>query len=343
MSSRNHIKKLINKEKVDHCGFWLGKPHTETTDMLNKVLKTATLEEIQQVFQDDIRWITPQYVKSTYAHPDGFSMRPWKDKNPHGLSGKGLLSYNSTIKDLDAINFPKVEHIDFTEILEMLNKPEDVYRLSGFWSPFYHDLSYLFGTEELLVFLMTDPEIIKEATDRICSFYYDANDLFFKKASDKIDALFIGNDFGTQNGLIISPNLFRQFFLPWIKRFAEQAHNFGLQFVFHSCGGIADIIDDLINAGVDCLHPMQTTARGMDPETLSSKYSSRITFMGGIDTQDLLLNGTKDDVDREIKRLFNAFGNSFILGPSHEALLPSINVENVIHLAQHNRTADERV
>lgn len=338
MSSREHIRKIIAKEKVDHCGFWLGKPHPETIGMLNVALGTHSLEEIQKIFNDDIRWLTPQYYKTTYAHPEHLSMRPWKEKNPHGLSGQGLLGFDSTIDDLESIDFPSVEYLDFTEIMQELEKPHETYRLSGFWSPFFHDLSYLFGTEELLVFMLTEPDLVKEANNRICNFYYEANELFFEKASDKIDALFIGNDFGTQNALMISPALFREFYFPWIEKFVEQAHRYHLQFVLHSCGSIVDIIDDLVTAGVDCLHPMQTTAQGMDPESLAEQYLGKMTFMGGVDTQDLLLHGTIAEVDREIERLFDSFGNGFILGPSHEALLPTIKVDNVIRLATHNRS-----
>ena len=163
----------------------------------------------------------------------------------------------------------------------MLEKTGDYYRLSGFWSAFYHDLTYLFGTEELLILMLIKPEIVKEALNRICGFYYEANEKFFKKSSGLADALFIGNDFGTQNGLLFSPQHFSEFFLPWIEKFAAQAHRFGLHFILHSCGGVADIIDVLIDAGVDCLHPLQTTARGMNVSELSAMYNDKITFMGG--------------------------------------------------------------
>ena len=337
MTSREHIKKLIGGAPVDHCGFWLGKPRPETVGKINAILGTRSCEEIQQSIQDDIRWITPQYVASTYRHPKGKSMRPWKDANPYGLSGQGLLSAAENVAALDAIDFPETRFLDFTECLQQLDALGDVYRLGGFWSPFFHDLCYLFGTEEMLVLMLTEPELVRAATERICAFYYEANELFFPAARGRVDALFIGNDFGTQNGLLISPAHFREFFLPWIAKFAAQAHRHGLRFALHCCGGITDIIDDLIAAGVDCLHPVQTRARQMEPENLASRFNGRITFMGGVDTQDLLPHGTPADVDREVRRLLDAFGTRYILGPSHEALLPDVSVENVLRMARHPR------
>jgi len=79
---------------------------------------------------------------------------------------------------------------------------------------------------------------------------------------------------------------------------------------------------------------MQTAARGMDPESLAARFAGRVTFMGGVDTQDLLQNGTPGDVDAEVARLQRCFGNRIIIGPSHEALLPSVNVENVLEIAR---------
>ena len=267
-------------------------------------------------------------------------MRPWRDANPHGLSGRGLLSDAQSVADLDRIALPEPRWLDFGETLAALDAAGDFYRLSGFWSPFFHDLCYLFGTAELLVLMLEAPEIVRSATARIAGFYLEANERFFDAAGDRMDALFIGNDFGTQDGLLLSPALFREFFLPWIGRFARQAHARGYAFVLHCCGGIAEIVEDLIEAGVDGLHPMQTAARGMTPEPLAARFGERVVFWGGLDTQGLLQNGTPAEVDAEIARLRRAFGANIVIGPSHEALLPSVKVENVLAIARALRNAD---
>jgi uroporphyrinogen decarboxylase len=331
---RQHIRELIAGRPVEACGFWLGKPHPDTMKLLNQRLGTSSLEEVQLQLRDDVRWITPQYVASTYRHPEGKSMRPWRDVNPHGLSGMGLLSDAESLADLERVDFPDPQYLDFTETLALLDAAGPYYRLSGFWAPFFHDLCYLFGTEELLAFLIEQPELVKAASDRICTFYYEANERFYAAAGDCVDAFFFGNDFGTQQGLFMSPALFREHFLPWIGKFADQAHRFGHACALHCCGAIAEIIDDLIGAGVDCLHPMQTAACGMDPESLAARFRGRVTFMGGVDTQDLLQNGTPADVDREVARLLRCFGTRIIIGPSHEALLPSVNIDNVLQIAR---------
>ena len=334
LSSRERIKGIIRGEPVDRCGFWLGKPLPDTVKKINAAIGTDSLESIQQRFHDDIRWVTPQYMTTTYQHPDGLSMRPWKEANPHGLTADALLADADCVEDLDEVAFPESKYLDFSETIEVLESMGDVYRLSGFWSAFFHDLTYLFGTEEMLILMLTEPDVITEALERICGFYLEANEKFFSEAKGLVDALFIGNDFGTQNGLLFSPEHFRKFFLPWIEKFAAQAHRHGIDFILHSCGGIADIIPDLIAVGVDCLHPFQVNANGMDIPGIAAQFKGEVVFMGGVDTQDLLVNGSADEVCKVAAQLVGTFGNTFILGPSHEALLDNVNVDNLVQLAE---------
>ena len=98
----------------------------------------------------------------------------------------------------------------------------------------------------------------------------------------------------------------------------------------HSCGAIDEIIPDLIDVGVDVLHPLQAQAQNMDAESLSAKYRDQIVFLGGVDTQQLLPFGTPEQVRDEIQRLKKLFGERFIVSPSHEALLPNVSVENAL-------------
>lgn len=332
MTNRELISNLIAGNDVPHCGFWIGKPATETVEIYKKETGLGSLEEIEVSLGDHVRWITPHYVKSTYRHPNGIKMRPWKDVNPHGLAG-GPLSSATTVAELDMFEWPDVKYLDFSETIENLKSAGDYYRLSGFWSPFYHDLTYLLGTEDLLIKMYTNPDLIKTILDRLCGFYYAANELFYAQAGNLIDGMFFGNDFGSQNDLLIAPDQFEEFFLPWIEKFSAQAHAYGYQSILHSCGSIHRIIDQLIEAGVDCIHPIQAKSNNMDAETLARDFKGRIAFMGGIDTQDILPNGTPKEVAEEVKRVKALLGPRIILGPSHEVLMENIPFANVKAMA----------
>jgi uroporphyrinogen decarboxylase len=191
----------------------------------------------------------------------------------------------------------------------------------------------LFGMENYLVKMYTHPEVVHAVTDRICGFYYEANERFYAAAGSQVDGFFFGNDFGTQLDLICGPAQFDQFIMPWFTRFTEQAHAHGYQVLLHSCGAIHRLIDRFIDAGVDCLHPLQAQAANMDAETLSRGFKGRITFMGGIDTQQLLVHGTPEDIKVDVRRVRDLLGPQLIVSPSHEAVLPNVPPRNLEALA----------
>jgi len=122
--------------------------------------------------------------------------------------------------------------------------------------------------------------------------------------------------------------------MPWFRRFTEQAHRRGYQVIVHSCGSIHRFIDRLIGSGVNCLHPLQAKARNMDAATLARDFKGRIAFLGGIDTQDLLVNGTAEEVKAEVRRVKRLLGPCLIVSPSHEALLPNVPPQNVQAMAE---------
>ncbi len=149
-----------------------------------------------------------------------------------------------------------------------------------------------------------------------------------------VDGFFFGNDFGTQLSLICGPAQFDEFIMPWFRRFTEQGHRYGYQVLLHSCGSIYKVIDRLIDAGVDCLHPLQARAADMDAETLARHFKGRIAFLGGIDTQHLLVHATPDEIKVEVRRVRDLLGPCLIVSPSHEAILPNVPPANVAAMAE---------
>ena len=128
---------------------------------------------------------------------------------------------------------------------------------------------------------------------------------------------------------MLSPEMIRRFVIPGCRRLTEQAHSYGLKVIYHSCGAISEIIPDLIDAGVDVIHPIQALAAGMDPKSLKDKFSDRISFCGGVDTQDLLVNGSPEQICAKVKELRSYFPTGLIISPSHEALLADVPPANV--------------
>lgn len=332
MNGRERIHTIIRGEQPDRCGFWLGNPDVKSWLLYYRFFGTDSQEEIRQRLGDDIRWIGPQFVPSTYRDVRNMDMF-YASVRKASHSQKGPFSDCEDVREIDDFKWPDPKELNFDETLDNLRKSEDVYRLSGFWTCFYHNCMDLFGMEDYMIKMHTHPEVVHAVTDRVCTYYYEANERFFSEAGDLVDGYFFGNDFGTQRNLICGPDQFNTFIMPWFKRFTLQGHDHGHQVILHSCGSIYSVIDDLIDAGVDCLHPLQARAARMDADTLAAQFKGKIAFMGGIDTQDLLVHGSPDDIRKDVERVKDLLGPSLIVSPSHEALLPNVSPENVEAMA----------
>ncbi len=335
MNSRERIRAIIAGEPADRCGLWLGNPHKDSWPAIHEYFRTTSEEELRRKLDDDLRWICPQFFPDAYNDPGG---RPMFDsglnKKRHGRPGP--LADCEDVREVDSFPWPDPGYLSFDQCLAALRGAGDVYRASGFWTCFYHNVMDLFGMENYLIKMYTHPDVVEAVTNRVCEFYYEANERFFAVAGPEVDGFFFGNDFGTQIDLICGPEHFDRFIMPWFARFTEQAHAHGYQALLHSCGAIHKVIDRLIDAGVDCLHPLQALAAHMDAATLARDFGGRIAFMGGIDTQYLLVHGKANDVKQEVRRVAQLLGPRFVVSPSHEALLPNVppaNIEAMVEAA----------
>ncbi len=333
MTSRERIKRIIAGQPTDRMGFWLGEPHADSWPALHAHFDTTTQEQLRRNIGDDLRWICPQFFPNVYQDPEGRIMFNAGLALNNALSPHPLADCE-TVEEVDAYLWPNPDYLHFDECIDALDAAGDVYRASGMWTCFYHDLMDLFGLESYMVKMYTHPDVVQAATDHVCGFYHEANERFFKIAGDRVDGFFFGNDFGTQRDLICGPEQFNQFIMPWFARFTQQAHDHGHQAILHSCGAIHKVIDQLIEAGVDCLHPIQALAANMDAETLGQDFVGRIAFMGGIDTQELLITAMPEQIKDEVRRIQALLGPRLIVSPSHEAILPNVPPANLQAMAE---------
>jgi len=331
MNSRERIKQIISGKAADRCGFWLGNPDPATWPILHQYFGTSTPEQLRLKLGDDFRWIMPESCPGMYQHPQKKGLFDQGKKQSHGTGGP--FASAAHISDVD-FEWPDIRYLHLDSCLETLRNAGPYYRASGFWSCFYHNVMDLFGMESYMMNMYGNPQIVRDVTDRVCEFYYQANDMLYDAAGDLIDGFFFGNDFGTQLDLICGPAQFDQFILPWFEKFTKQAHRRGYQVILHSCGAIHNVIDRLVHLDVNCLHPIQALARNMDAQTLARDFKGKIAFMGGIDTQDLLVNAAPDQVKADVRRVKKLLGPCLIVSPSHEALLPNVPPANVEAMAR---------
>ncbi len=359
MTSRERVRALLARREADRVGFWMGNPHADSwpalfeafaegADAISRAPASGDASSraesgyvsggegaeqlaVRRRLGDDLRWISPEW--SSYRHPEG---KPIFEIGRRGssLSSAAAFSDTESVAEVDEFPWPNPDYLDFTDCLEELRGAGPVYRASGFWCPFFHIVADFFGMDSYFIKMYTHPDVVHAVTRHVVDFYLEANRRFFAEAGDLVDGFFFGNDFGTQLDLLISPDAFREFVFPYFRQFTEQGHAHGYQVILHSCGSIHKVIPDLIELGVDGLHPLQARAANMEAERLAAEFGGAVTFVGGVDTQDLLVNGSPQDVRADVERLIRLYGPHLVVSPSHEALLPNVPPANVLAMAQ---------
>lgn len=356
MLPRDRILSVLNRTNKGFNPFWIGHPTDGAKAVYYKELGIVSHEvsELEQRNADasvllataagreeadfnlkigsDMIWISPELDMRCWKHPEGKPMWDCFAEKRTSLGQYGVFADCDSIEEIEAFDWPNPDYLDLTTAIEDTKYAYEngLAVFGGMWCPFFHTISDFFGMEEYFVKMKTDPEIVHAVTEHVIDFYLRVNERVLNETDQWLCAGFFGNDFGSQRDLMISPEDFREFMLPYIRRIADQIKRHGLKVAFHCCGAVGRIIPDLIDAGVEILHPLQAKAAGMVPEWLSKEFGRDLVFMGGVDTQELLPFGTPQQVYDTVLRLREAFGDNYIVSPSHEALLPIVPFENVL-------------
>lgn len=177
---------------------------------------------------------------------------------------------------------------------------------------------HLTGLEKYMIGMMCDEPWLELLNDRVEEW---STGLALQLVGAGVDAIWLGEDLGSQDSTLISPEDWRVRLKPRHKRLIEKLHqkNPEIIIIMHSDGAVAPLIDDFIEIGVDVYNPVQPGVYGSDPQELKDKYGSRISFFGGIDQQQLLPSGDIKAIRGEIKKRIGILGkdNGYLLAPAH--------------------------
>jgi uroporphyrinogen decarboxylase len=194
------------------------------------------------------------------------------------------------------------------------------------------------GMEAFLVDLVESPAEAGHLVDRILAVKLDYWRAALAALGDLVDVAAEGDDYGTQQSLLVSPATFRSVFKPRLaelvrtmKRSAPDAFVF-----FHSCGSVRKILPDFIEIGIDVLNPVQTTAAGMEPAALKRDFGKEVSFWGGgVDTQGILPRGTRAEVRDDVRRNVEALapGGGFVFCTVHN-IQADVPPENVMAMVE---------
>jgi uroporphyrinogen-III decarboxylase len=185
---------------------------------------------------------------------------------------------------------------------------------------------------------MAEPEYIHEIYSMQSDTAIKNAGILWQAVGDKVQIVCCGGtDFGMQTGLYFSKEIFRTLYKPYIKKVTDYIHQHTTwKTFFHSCGSIIDILDDMIEAGVDIINPVQCSAANMDPAALKEKFGKRIVFWGGgIDTQKTLPFGSAEQIAAEVEERIRIFskGGGFVFSSIHN-IIAGTPPENIIKMLE---------
>jgi uroporphyrinogen decarboxylase len=194
-----------------------------------------------------------------------------------------------------------------------------------------HQLQFMRGYASALEDLIAAPDFVRAFLERHVDFWVRATAHALREAGDLVDLVMFGDDLGTQQGLVMSPAVYRRLIKPAHARMAQAARDFGKPVLFHTCGAVSTLMPDFIELGLGAVHPVQVSARDMDPVRLKREFGRDIAFWGGVDTQRVLPLGTPADVREEVRRRIADLGagGGYVLGAVHN-IQAEVPVENVL-------------
>ena len=193
---------------------------------------------------------------------------------------------------------------------------------------------YLRGVENILMDVAANPEIAHALFGRIKQFYLAYLERVLEAARGKIDIVVTGDDFGSQNGLLISPAMWRTYLRSGFAEYIALVKRHGCKAMHHTCGAVAELVPEFIECGLDILQSLQPEASGMALAHLKALAGARLSFQGGISVQQTLPFGTPEQIRQEVRRIADLFKHEggYIFCTSHniQADTPVSNVQALL-------------
>ncbi len=263
------------------------------------------------------RWVEGQV--EYYNDPWGNLWRRMKDGSQKGEICKPVLD---DWRDLDTLQPPRANREEvrrrFADAFS--ENPEDKFKLAFVGGWVFNDARYIRGMENYFMDMGLYPEELNRLHETIASYY---EEIIRAAGEAGADGMFFGEDMGTQQGLLFSPDMFRTFFKDLYARLLGMAREYGMHVFEHSCGRNREILDDLLDCGVDCFQFDQPAIYDMG-ELAALFRKRRAALWSPVDIQKVLPTGDKDFIENETERMCRIF-DGFLICKNYPDL-PGIGV-----------------
>jgi len=337
MTPRERVIRTLQFQQTDRVPYDImeGAVWPELADYFRDKHGVQDADQIRDFLGTDFRWVS---VVNT-----GPTKWLWTPGPSHGereprtkYVGEGPLADAETVADVESHEWPDPrwwQPGDFRAARR--RRPDHALVFSPSWKPLFWSACEAFGLEGALIRMISAPDVFNAFIRCQHEFYMDILSRGLNAARGLCDICWLGDDFAGQKAMLMSPDLWRRHIKPYLAEQVRLARDHGMYVFLHSCGAVRPILPDLIEIGVNALLVFQTTARGMDPESIAAEFGGRLAFYGGIDVQTLLSYGTPDEVKAEVRRNIRAFAHcgGYIVANSHHGVA-TIKPENLIAMCQ---------
>jgi uroporphyrinogen decarboxylase len=260
----------------------------------------------------------------------------------YDLAGSPLAG-DIDVQDILRYPWPDPEDSGFTaglsDRVRWIREHTDAASVLALPPAFVHISQYLRGFEDWFCDFVAEPKRLEALFDAILDVTMAITKRQLQVVGRDVDVVLTSDDLGSQNALLVSGEHYLRYIKPRQQRFLRQVKDLtSARVVFHSCGSVASIIDDLIEMGVDGLNPVQPQAAGMNPADLKKKYRGRMAFWGGTDSQNIVPRGSVADVKRMVERLIEDMGEGggYVFSNCHN-IQPDVPLQNVLAMFEHAR------
>lgn len=199
---------------------------------------------------------------------------------------------------------------------------------------------FFYRNDNFLMLLAAEPEKAHTFLDELTELHLSNLERFLSAVGDSIDVILFGDDLGMQTGPFISRKMYQEFFKPRHSLMWKRAKQLAdVKVLLHSCGGIRELLPDLIEAGLDAVNPVQTSCRGMDPASLKAEFGHEMVFWGGgCDTQSALTSYTPEPLKEHVRERIRLMspGGGFVFQQVHNIManVPPQNIVAMFEAAQ---------
>lgn len=336
MTPKERVCAALQKRPVDRVPIFMWF-HPDTTDRLASYLQVPS-SAVGEVLGNDIRqvWVGNNYPmegivhrEDGQTHTDDWGVA-WVKQGPFNQVLRSPLA-QAPAEQLEEYRFPYDAIPSLLRNLETLRPHTAEYFIGCDVSPcLFELLCRVRGMEQAIEDLALNPGSAARFFENAADFAIALGDAACLAIA--LDWFWTGDDVAGQSCLIMNPRQWRAFVKPQLARIVEVGRRHGLPVAYHCCGAMRDIIPDLIEIGVGVLNPIQNACADMDSAGLKREFGASVAFMGGVDTIDLLPNGTPDRVFSETRALIatmTADGGGYILAASH-TVPPETPLENIL-------------